>query len=297
MYGTLLVPLDGSERAETALRFAELIPSRTIRLITVEPVRLTAARDRWARGERAPSGGIWDVTSTQAYLNLIGLPLREQGRRVEVVVASGNPGERIVEASGDVDLIVMATRGAGATALLTGSTADRVAQRASAPTLLIRELHASDIRPIERLVVPLDGSARAEEAIPLAATMQRSLGVPVSLVRVIDPSTSIATVSELQQAAEAYLERQVQALGGQSRASSIVHVLRTGTVAERLIGAVHPGDVFLLASRRRGRLGHLVFGGITSAMIRRAPVPVILVPNVPGEMHAALRGAREHDGG
>lgn len=91
MYGTLLVPLDGSERAETALRFAELIPSQTIRLVAVEPVRLSAARDRWARDEEPPGGGTWLVSSPRAYLELIGLPLREQGRGVEVVVTRGQP--------------------------------------------------------------------------------------------------------------------------------------------------------------------------------------------------------------
>jgi nucleotide-binding universal stress UspA family protein len=44
MYGRILVPLDGSELAETGLGFAAIIPSRTLRLITVEPVSLSAAQ-------------------------------------------------------------------------------------------------------------------------------------------------------------------------------------------------------------------------------------------------------------
>ncbi len=293
MYGTLLVPLDGSERAETALRFVELIPSRTIRLVAVEPVRLTAARDRWARDELPPGGGTWLVPSPRAYLELIALPLREQGRGVEVVVTRGEPGDQIVEASRDADLIVMATRGGGATRTLIGGTADHVARHASVPTLLIREVHAGAILPVERLVVPLDGSARAEEALPLAVTMQQELGTTICLVRVIDPSTSIATIGEMQHAAEAYLERQVQALEDSSRASHETHVLQSGTVGECLVEVAQAGDLFLMASRRRPRLGQLLLGSVTATVTRSAPVPVVLVPGMPGEMAASLRAARE----
>lgn len=108
MYGRVLVPLDGSELAEAALRFAELIPSRTVRLITVEPVKLTAARNRWAREEFTPSGASWLVPSASAYLNLIAIPFREKGRDIEVVTTTGKPGQRIIDASADADLIVMA---------------------------------------------------------------------------------------------------------------------------------------------------------------------------------------------
>lgn len=292
MYGTLLVPLDGSERAETALRFAELIPSQTIRLVAVEPVRLSAARDRWARDEEPPGGGTWLVSSPRAYLELIGLPLREQGRGVEVVVTRGQPRERIVEVSRDVDLIIMATRGGGATGALIGGIADHVARHASVPTLLIREVHAAAIRPIERLVVPLNGSLRAEEALPLAATMQRELGVAICLIRVVDPSTSIATIGELQRAAEAYLERQVRALGESGSTSCQVFVLRAGTVGERLVEEARPGDLFLMASRRRRRLGQMLLGGVTAEVTRRAPVPVVHIPAVPGDMATALHAAR-----
>src|SRR6266508_1223018 len=107
----ILVPLDGSELAERALPYAALVPSRSVRLLAVEPVTLSAGRKRWTLDEPAPDGGTWKVTSPATYLELAGFPLREHGRSVEVVVTAGEPGPRIVEAAADADLIAMTTRG------------------------------------------------------------------------------------------------------------------------------------------------------------------------------------------
>lgn len=290
MYGRILVPLDGSELAETALRFATIIPSQTLRLITVEPVSLSAARKRSARGEWSPIGTSWLVTSSSTYLKLLAIPLREKGRGVEVVVTDGKPGQRIVEASTDVDLIIMATRGSGATGLLVGSTADYVVRHAKVPTLLIHDEHAT--AAVVRLLVPLDGSARAEEALPLAATMRRQLGATIRLVRVIDPSTSLATTHELRRVAEAYLERQIEKLDDPGCASCEV---RLGRVDEQLLEAAQAGDLFVMAPRTRGWLGRVLLGSVATVVVRRSPVPVVLVPVVPGGMAPALVGALGQD--
>lgn len=295
MYGRLLVPLDGSKRAETALRIAGTLPSRAVRLLAVEPVDLTAARERWYRGDVPPGGGIWAVPSTRAYLNRLGLPFRDQGHEVETLVADTRPGDRIVQASRDVDLIVMATRGDGASGTLIGRTASHVVRHAAAPTLLIRDVGPDAIRPIERLVVPLDGSAQSEEAIPLAAAMQQTLDVPVSLVRVIDPSTPMSPAGDPRDAAEAYLQRQADALGGRHLASCAVHMLRSGSVGELLAEEAEPGDLLLMASRRRRLLGQVFLGKVATAVARHAPVPVALAPAVPGVMASTLRALRDYD--
>ena len=74
----VLVPLDGSEIAERALRYAALIPSRTIRLLACAPITLSAARKRWALGEVPPDGGDWLVTSPEDYLELVAVKLSNQ---------------------------------------------------------------------------------------------------------------------------------------------------------------------------------------------------------------------------
>ncbi|HEU5430071.1 MAG TPA: hypothetical protein VFU81_00325, partial [Thermomicrobiales bacterium] len=70
MYDRIVVPLDGSELAETALPYAELIPSRDVRLLTVEP----------AGGGRAAEGERWRDLTPAAYLTDVAAPLERQGR-------------------------------------------------------------------------------------------------------------------------------------------------------------------------------------------------------------------------
>jgi nucleotide-binding universal stress UspA family protein len=289
----ILVPLDGSEVAERALRYAALIPSRSVRLLAVAPITLSAARKRWALGEVPPDGGTWLVSSPAAYLELVALPLRAQGRDIEVVVATGKPGPVIVAAAADAELIVMATRGHGVTRLLVGSTADEVVRHAPVPTLLVRDQHPAIAPAVLRLVVPLDGSERAEEALPLAAIMRQGLGAALRLVRVVDPATSLATVDEVVRDAAAYLERQLRRLGDLDDATYAVAI---GSPSERLLEELRPGDLVVMATRGLGGPGRRLLGDVTAAAVERSPVPVVLVRAAPGEMAGALAGLVERVG-
>ena len=50
------------------------------------------------------------------------------------------------------------------------------------------------MRQVARVVVPLDGSELAEQALPVAAEVATDLGVPVHLMRVLDIDALRATV-------------------------------------------------------------------------------------------------------
>src|SRR4051794_28225064 len=101
MYERILVPLDGSKPAEAALAYAELLPSRQIRLLAVEHERdelstiCKAARD------------------CKTYLESAAEPLRRQGRDVDTFVALGNPTEQILAFAPAADLVVMGSHGHG----------------------------------------------------------------------------------------------------------------------------------------------------------------------------------------
>jgi nucleotide-binding universal stress UspA family protein len=283
----ILVPLDGSELAERALDYAALIPSRSVRLLACRPIELSAARNRWARGEVPPDGSTWLVSSPADYLELVGHPLRAQGREVEVVVAAGKTGPCVLGASADAELIVMTARGYGATKLLVGSTSDYILRHAQIPTLVIRDERAAAV-PFLRLVVPLDGSEDAEEALPLASSLARQVGAAIHLVRVVDPGSWIASSSELEREAATYLERQVARLADHAGfVSSEVLVSTAGRIAEQILGTLRPGDLTLLATRGQGGLRRRLMGSVATAVADRATAPVVLVRAAPGEMERA----------
>ena len=159
-FDRILVPLDGSERAEVALSWASALPAQRVRLLHICP-------------EEHP-----DSQAAARYLEEVAARFRPPDRTIETRIAHGGPAEGIVADAADVDLIVMSTQGAGGGGrLLFGSVADRVARHAPAPTLLLRGgHHPVRPQPVRRIVVPLDGSAAAERALPLATILATRSG-------------------------------------------------------------------------------------------------------------------------
>jgi len=280
MFDSMLVPLDGSEAAEAALAVAELIPSRRVRLLSVE----SDLSDLTAICLAEPD--------CQAYLERVAEPLRRQGREVETVVAFGDPARKIVESAATADLVVMGSHGRGAAGrLVPGNIAGQVARDAPVPTLIVRggRKPATPI-PITRIIVPLDGSPLAARALPMAVALAGSMGLPVHLVRVVEvdpaPGAGEAAVDSVAQAysrshaetilqAEAYLAEQVQALRNMDVAAT--SELRRGAPASELLDAIRKGDLTVLTTRERGGIERRMLGSVAEELVRRAAGPVLLV--------------------
>ena len=275
MYDRILVPLDGSDLAEAALPFAELIPSRHVRLLTVEPVVL--AESRWRDPNDQPtSGSPWHGSTPVAYLDRAGDPFRRQGRDVELVVESGDPRGRIVGAAADVSLIVMATGGRGAIGrAFLGSVADHVARHAPAPTLLVRGTDPQEAPMLARIVVPLDGSDPAEAALPVAARLGRVLGLRCHLVQVVDALMPMATEEEARRKAAAYLDGQAKRLS----ASDVVATseVLAGPTVRALLDPIGPADLVVMTTRGHGGLRRALLGSVAEQLVREAAGPVLLV--------------------
>jgi nucleotide-binding universal stress UspA family protein len=279
MFDLILVPLDGPEAAEAALAVAELIPSKRVRLLTVA----SDLPDRTAICATEPD--------CQTYLERVAEPLRRQGREVETIVAFGDPAREIVASAATADLIVMGSHGRGAAGRVgLGSIADHVARHAPAPALIVRggRRPATTI-PLTRIVVPLDGSALAEQALPMAIALAGIMGLPVHLVRVVDfdpvrgtveagvvaANAYVKTHAAAISLADTYLAEQVQRLRNKDVAT--MSELRTGAPASELLDAIHEGDLVVLATRERGGIQRWFLGSVAEELVRRAAGPVLVV--------------------
>jgi nucleotide-binding universal stress UspA family protein len=139
---------------------------------------------------------------------------------------------------------------------------------------------------MSRIVVPLDESELAEEALPWAASLARTLGLAVHLVAVwtydteiwirsgIDPDQAPEKIAD---ALEAYLEQAAKgrALGG----LTVTTEVRLGNVAEQLAEIAAEGDTRFIVITSHGRSGlrRLVQGSVADALLRTSPVPVLVV--------------------
>jgi nucleotide-binding universal stress UspA family protein len=159
-----------------------------------------------------------------------------------------------------------------------------------------RPATSRDDRQYERIVVPLDGSTLAEEALAHAETMARATGAPLHLVRVVDtpPLTRVGTVGlgveqaalaaalERIEAEEAAAMEYLAAIREQLVARGLVTTTAVviGEVVPELLGAIQPRDLLVMTTHGRTGLARWFFGSVAEAIIRRSPVPVLLVRSV-----------------
>jgi nucleotide-binding universal stress UspA family protein len=281
MLRPVLVPLDGSDLAEQALPYAEALAKPGCELILLEVGQ--ESDDEFSLLERHA----------------------DSCARLET--AAGDPAEQILQVADDLGagLIVMTTHGRGALGRWAfGSVADQVTRTSRVPVLVVRPRTDRDAPEpvIQRLVLPLDGSALAEQAVPVAQSLAQRLNVPVHLLTAIDVASLLPvdvvppvavnvalyeeTVAQLDSGAAATLAEvsdRLQQAGVQTSAE-VLHGSPFLTIAE----AARPGDVIVMTSHGRGGVKRWLLGSVAEKLIREGPVPVILVPAKEGRDEVPL---------
>jgi len=191
MFKTILVPLDGSSRAEAALPVARRIAQNTgATLVLVQAVSFLS--EYWpTMATTAPSLTQAvveaDLEQATAYLNTIATAPEMAGVVVKTAAHFGPPAPTIltVASSYNCDLIVMCSHGStGMIHWLMGSVAEKVARSASLPVLVVRAegLHLESgtiglAQPL-RMLIPLDGSEGAKAALEPGAELLLAMAAP-----------------------------------------------------------------------------------------------------------------------
>jgi nucleotide-binding universal stress UspA family protein len=215
----LLVPLDGSALAETALPYAEAL-ARSLD----GSLHLLAVVEREPGGPFSLAPEIRDqlvhgmLAESDTYLATMAQQSRSRGVAVHwetVETIAGHAAEEILAAAGrmDADMIVMATHGRGGLQrLFLGSVADKVMRTGSQPTLLISPRDDASVQhtiALRRIAVPLDGSPLAEAALAPATRLAAMAEARLVLLRVqslpLTTTMAYAYVPDLS-AVEAELE-------------------------------------------------------------------------------------------
>jgi nucleotide-binding universal stress UspA family protein len=178
MYSTVVVPLDGSALAERALPYAtQLVRHGGARLVLVR-----AALAHTVPGVDPTDAQLAATECAERELETTAERLRDQGLSVETHVYYGEAAWAITDVAErqSAELLVMSTHGRGGLGRwVYGSVAQQVLRKATVPILLVS---AACERPWPaegpiHILVPLDGSAFAEEALgsarQLASTSPR----------------------------------------------------------------------------------------------------------------------------
>lgn len=141
-----------------------------------------------------------------------------------------------------------------------------------------------------RIVLPLDGSAIAEQALDEAKELASRSGATLHLLRVVDPllyrQSSLtgmfieeemiarAVSDEIEQARD-YLTK-ISDEVGQTVPAIATDVIR-GQPAAAIVSFCRPGDLLVMVTHGRGGLLRFFLGSIAEAVLRQSTVPTLLI--------------------
>lgn len=144
MIRSIVVPIDFSANAEAAAEYACALASdfkASVTLLHVFSAPVVATPDAVFAPTVEELRCLEDAD--RQHLAALVQRLARPGLTIETRVREGDPAERILEACGDADLVVMGTHGrSGVARLLIGSVAQRVVRGARCPVLTLSE-HAT----------------------------------------------------------------------------------------------------------------------------------------------------------
>jgi nucleotide-binding universal stress UspA family protein len=286
MYEKILVPLDGSGRAEHALPYAEWVAKRlgsTVTLLTG-----CAQNDPMSR-------------PLTVYLEKQADDLRKLGIEVYSSCVFGDIAEEILERAekDKIALIVMTSRGAsGTTRWSLGGVALKVVLHAGTPILLVRtaERHAARLEEgVRSILVPLDGSPVAESILPHVQDLALATGLEVILLQVtvpigypavardnVEAGKHEADVKKLNETREAatkfYLSEREKELA--SKGVKVKTVSLTGKPASDLILQYisdNPIGVTALATHGFSGISKWAFGSVAIDILEGSTRPLLLL--------------------
>ncbi len=179
MLDHILVPLDGSSLAECVLPHAVAIARAFNARITLLRV-LESGRP--ADPDSVIDPLAWHIRKAEVttYLDKVVARLFRIGLPVEGHLLEGQAAERIVEFAreNNASLIILSSHGkSGLSGWNISSVVQKIILWACMPTMIVRAYRpvADDLADLTygQVMVPLDGSQRAECALPLASTLAR----------------------------------------------------------------------------------------------------------------------------
>jgi nucleotide-binding universal stress UspA family protein len=151
-----------------------------------------------------------------------------------------------------------------------------------------------------RILVPVDGSAASRKGLHQAIKLAKSTGAKMKLVHVVNellmdggyvPSLySEPVIRSLREAGQAVLRASVDEAGGQAITpeSELVEIVG-GCAADVIVDQAKQfsADLIVMGTHGRRGLQRLAMGSDAEMVLRRSPVPVLMVREEPEPVRAA----------
>ncbi|HEX7103710.1 MAG TPA: universal stress protein [Nitrolancea sp.] len=304
LIGTILLPHDGSELADSTVPYAVALQQ-----VTGAPVELLRVLEElkpiYDSGSRQliwidPANPRAEATHSDL-LDPVASRLSEHGLKTKQVIRVGDPRREILEEAETLDrpVILLASHGRGGLSrVVFGSVASGLLRTASGPILIVRARNASD-QPTQvafkKILVPLDGSKLSESALPFAVELAQSAGAHLQLVRVAETfrdeipqnapslfaSPSYKSMLErfevLENETSDYLASVAARLAGES--INVATEALSGDPYRKIIGLSERElpDLIVMATHGRGGITRWFYGSVADRLLTTTTLPVLLV--------------------
>jgi len=271
MLTKILLTLDGSENSERAIPWVRQLSGREkAQVVLLRVLPLHTPRKDWPR-EREEARDY--LLRFERDLNFHGIPTK-------ILVRRGHPAQEIVDASADqgCDLIAMSTRGGSSVKRWAiGGVTEQVMRLSHVPVLPVwNSLAMPRHGHVRRIIVPVDGSKKAEQVVRWSVRLARLLKSKLIFLHVRPKARAMSKSREGArfESLQNRMTRICESLAEQGVKASFR--LQSGDAADRILAFADQNDLILTTTHGFGGMKRWVFGSVAEKLVHAGTVPVLV---------------------
>lgn len=301
MFKHILVPLDGCVLAECVLPHVMALAQVFGASCTVLRV-LKDDRDRETGRSIDPLEWHLREATAEAYLIEVEQRLKAAGVETEHVLLKGQPASRIVQYAHDheTDLIVLSSHGrSGLSPWNVNSVVQKTVQLAGCSTMIVRAYRSTeedlgDLR-YRRILLPLDGSRRAEFSLPVAMHLAQQHDTELVIAHVVTepemprraPRThqEVELLEQLTETNRRVAVRYLDQLQSRLQVDSDTRLIVSDDVVASLHNIANSEEIDLMIMSAHGYSGKTQrpYGRVTTNFISYGTSPLLIVQDLAPE--------------
>lgn len=301
MFRKILVPLDGSALAEGVLPHVLTLAHST----NAEVILLQVLEQNHPPEQARPVDPLsWRFRQMEAKTYLEGIQQRLQevqpGASIETVLLEGQVAEHIIELAREreVDLIALSSHGrSGLSGWNVSSVVQKIILRAYTSIFLARayQTQAPDLAGLryQRIFVPLDGSQRAENVLPLLAALAQEQQAEIMLVHIVvqpEMARRVPLTPEERELSQRLVElnrEEVSHYFEQLKSRLPSNVQTRVVISDNVVATLHSlaedelADLVVVSAHGYSATRKYPYGSVSISFIAYGATPLLIIQDLP----------------
>jgi nucleotide-binding universal stress UspA family protein len=281
----IVVPVDGSPETERTVQYAVSVARR--RGAEIHVIQVVDRR----------SGTLWRAPESErrlrARLRAVRLAVEQEGVSLRIVTLRGDrlsviPAYAQLNAA---SLIVVGHRYGSSRLWRNSGVASRLSRSSPVPVLVVPALEPAAVNRVSRILAAVDFTVSSAIALRTAADWSKRHGARVTMLHAMDPLDQMALsggeawrlVQQLP-AEVTVLSKRLKRKAASLGCVDAEPVVVTGDAFRGIVTTAKEtsADLIVMGVAPRGRFDEVLSGSTLRAVLRRATVPVLVVPVVGG---------------